>query len=327
MHEHGTTDDRAVVDRIVHATYPDAAVDRITDRSGMAHRTVVAHLSGAPHDRVVARWLIHDHLADRFERESAVLDHVAETTDIPVPAVLGHDPDAEPPHTLMTFRPGDHRQTRFFRPHRLPGPVVRHAGELLGRLHAACPRDAAGQVLPRDGLPVQQQDWDDLLHGTVTAQLDQLADLPDFRFADMLPALRGLVDDHVPGIAMDGPVLLHHDYRPANLLTRDGTVTAVVDWERAMSGDPLYDLVKAEMNIVSLLPDGEREERWDAFMQGYRDEHQIAWDADRAAVYRLLHLIEILWAFPVWAPTADPEMQDRRARELRGRFDRCTAAL
>ena len=40
----------------------------------------------------------------------------------------------------------------------------------------------------------------------------------------------------------DDPRLLHADYKPWNLLVRDGEVAAVLDWEFAFAGPPLNDV-------------------------------------------------------------------------------------
>lgn len=313
------------VQEIVDEAFPGATVDRVHDRSGMAHRTVVADLRGAGRDRAVARWCIHDHLQDRFEREAAVLDHVAAETDLPVPGVLARNPDA--PWLLLEFLPGEHRSNRFWRPHDLSRGELRSAGRTLGRLHAALPRDATGQVEPRQGLPVEERDWADLLRGIASSHLDQLAALDDYRFADLLPELRDAVDDHVARAAAPDPVLLHRDYRPANLLFRDAAVAGVVDWERALAGDPLYDLVKAEMNFVWWFPAGERRRRWDAFLRGYREARPLPAAPEREDLYRFLHAIEVLWAAPLWMGEFPAEDRGRIEKELRVRTERRMAAL
>lgn len=58
------------------------------------------------------------------------------------------------------------------------------------------------------------------------------------------PALRmaiGWLQDHVPA-APERPVLVHGDYRPANILIENGKITALLDWELAHWGDPVDDL-------------------------------------------------------------------------------------
>lgn len=46
------------------------------------------------------------------------------------------------------------------------------------------------------------------------------------------------------------PVLLHGDYWPGNLLWRDHTLVAVIDWEDAQSGDPLIDFAISRLDVL-----------------------------------------------------------------------------
>jgi aminoglycoside phosphotransferase (APT) family kinase protein len=45
-------------------------------------------------------------------------------------------------------------------------------------------------------------------------------------------------------------VLLHGDYWPGNLLWRSGKLAAVLDWETAKRGEPLFDLAIARLDIL-----------------------------------------------------------------------------
>jgi aminoglycoside phosphotransferase (APT) family kinase protein len=49
---------------------------------------------------------------------------------------------------------------------------------------------------------------------------------------------------------LNAACLLHGDYWPGNLLWRDGTLAAVIDWEDAERGDPLNDLGNARMETL-----------------------------------------------------------------------------
>lgn len=46
------------------------------------------------------------------------------------------------------------------------------------------------------------------------------------------------------------PVLLHGDYWPGNILWRDHTLVAVIDWEDAKVGDPLIDFAISRLDIL-----------------------------------------------------------------------------
>jgi aminoglycoside phosphotransferase (APT) family kinase protein len=48
--------------------------------------------------------------------------------------------------------------------------------------------------------------------------------------------------EHVPPVAERDLVLVHGDYRFGNFLWQDRRLVAVLDWERAMLGDPMTDL-------------------------------------------------------------------------------------
>jgi aminoglycoside phosphotransferase (APT) family kinase protein len=44
--------------------------------------------------------------------------------------------------------------------------------------------------------------------------------------------------------------LLHGDFWPGNSLWQDGQLTAVIDWEDALLGDPLIDLAQSRSEIA-----------------------------------------------------------------------------
>ncbi len=44
--------------------------------------------------------------------------------------------------------------------------------------------------------------------------------------------------------------LLHGDYWPGNVLFKDGAITAIIDWEDVMLGDPIEDLAIARMEVM-----------------------------------------------------------------------------
>lgn len=66
----------------------------------------------------------------------------------------------------------------------------------------------------------------------------------DARELEPQPALRLAAEwlrDHLPAPS-ERTVLVHGDFRPANVLVRDGELEVLLDWELAHLGDPLDDL-------------------------------------------------------------------------------------
>lgn len=46
------------------------------------------------------------------------------------------------------------------------------------------------------------------------------------------------------------PAVLHGDFRPGNVLWRDGRIAGVLDWENATLGDPLADLATSRLEML-----------------------------------------------------------------------------
>lgn len=57
----------------------------------------------------------------------------------------------------------------------------------------------------------------------------------------------------LPGLELEGSnpaVILHGDFWPGNVLFREKELVALIDWEDAMVGDPLFDLANARLEIM-----------------------------------------------------------------------------
>ncbi|MFC4000171.1 phosphotransferase family protein [Prauserella oleivorans] len=111
--------------------------------------------------------------------------------------------------------------------------LARNLCDLLASVHAV-DVDAAGL---RDVLPGPQPD-------PATAELDRWERILTESEWEPQPTLRWTLRwlrDHVPPPPARH-VLVHGDFRPANVLVHEGPVQALLDWELAHIGDPLDDL-------------------------------------------------------------------------------------
>ncbi|MDX3644164.1 aminoglycoside phosphotransferase family protein [Streptomyces sp. MB09-02B] len=81
--------------------------------------------------------------------------------------------------------------------------------------------------------------------------------------------------------------LLHGDLHPWNLVRREGEETplAMVDWEAAMLGDPLYDLVR-HMHLTPT-PRKTRKRMFDRWQERLDGEYTRQWRDDESAYLRL----------------------------------------
>jgi hypothetical protein len=113
----------------------------------------------------------------------------------------------------------------------------------------------------------------------------------------------------------DGPrSLLHMDLRPDNLLTRGGSVAALVDWANALIGPPLLELARiAEYGALD-----------DRFLSGYRIEVHTA-RGPTWSLYRLDTAVMLAVVFLSEAP--DPARAAEQLRRIRDLADDLRAAL
>jgi aminoglycoside phosphotransferase (APT) family kinase protein len=150
---------------------------------------------------------------------------------------------------------------------------------------------------------------------------------PDPVLVDVL----GWLDANVP--ATDRRALVHGAYRTGNLLIDDDRVSAVLDWETEVIGDPMYDVayVLSDLNregtelLSNLVPR-------DLFIERYEAATGIEVDQARCDYYQLLYAMRsaAFWmsASGLYAMGANPDLRlartawsipvvlDRAARDL-----------
>ncbi|WP_415831242.1 phosphotransferase family protein [Deinococcus frigens] len=159
--------------------------------------------------------------------------------------------------------------------------IARQEDALLRALHAAglpvpLPHYFEAGLLVTDFMPgateFQPADGPDCVRqmAAFLARLHALArtDLPFLRFLAP-PAPRPAIADEslsesrirnalerLGSPALKTPAVLHGDFWPGNLLWSGGQLSAVIDWEDAVHGDPLADLGNARLELLFFLGAG-----------------------------------------------------------------------
>ena len=208
--------------------------------------TVVVKVTGAD----TSRLLRYEHGVLGTE---AAVDRVAHAAGLPLPRVLHVD-------TTRAHVDGDALVTTFLHGDlwsalELDGATAARArrslGGLMARLHRVVRDDAARVDTDRFGYPAPEAGlaaatWPEAFAGMVRAALDDAA-----RWGVDLPAARlvaAVERHHDPLAAVTTPRLVHADLWPGNLLLdpADRTVVGAFDAERALWGDPVFELVGAD---------------------------------------------------------------------------------
>ncbi|WP_458185508.1 phosphotransferase family protein [Haladaptatus sp. NG-WS-4] len=323
----GTTGEYQRAVRAVTETFPDATVTEVSpfDRGKNEVYSLRIERDSTRREAVLKIGTATDDAAFRVEPD--LLRLVARRTSIPVPRVLGSDSGEVlgVPFFIMERVDGVNLELR---PDELPPDVLERvcfeAGVHLGELHAAFDFDAFGPVRRDKSGTVhvasEFDSWPELFETAVKANADQLTET---RFSDLVPRLKSLAE--TASSRLDGefdPVLMHHDYRLANLLLDSdavagnwdgGTVTnAVLDWGEPATGHAEYELVQTEAVLTNRpeLQESRQKRLRERLYEGYNRTNSLARDgrfSDRRHCYRLSTLVRLMKNFETIAEISDAD--------------------
>ncbi|MHA5052273.1 phosphotransferase [Streptomyces sp. SD15] len=254
-----------------------ASADRVF--KGTAHLNTAVRVSGVPFPVMVRRKVGSANARERrFLNEHVVLDAIERSNvSVRAPRVLALGTSGlQEQFTIHSyegpadeFRPPDHPADGL-RPH--------EADDLVDQLRALT-FVACEQLDPDlDGWDFYRGLRDELVRMVnelpkATRDLTRELGLPNgYRLGEIL-------DRHT--LAPRRPVLLHGDLNPWNLVRRENGGLILIDWEMAIVGDPLYDLVR-HMHLTPTRPEIRERlfSRWDRRLpedctKGWREDWRV----------------------------------------------------
>lgn len=303
------------LERAVRAAFPDRSVEAMepqTTRPG--NETALVRFP----DGETCYLKTATDTTTRLVRETATTRYAAANCPVGVPTVLAADPTGDPPYLVTGPLPGTPLNDPW-----TDGtdrePLVRAAGYALAGVHEAR-FDRPGVVTggDADGLDLAEPTWTETLCATVEWRVtDWFAD----RFSDLPGRLVEAIREVDPTLDAK-PALLHGDCSRINVhLDPQG----FLDWERALVGDPAFDLVDATGHLLDQpdVEEGERDALTDALHEGYRDragELPAGIDEYRPLYWAIAHLL-VPQTFEEWAPEVDVP-DDELAADVREEFGR-----
>ena len=262
-------------------------------KGGVSARTTALEIGGEDGlSRVVVREPQWDQPGLSARREFAVVS-AAHQMGVPTPRPLLLDADGDllgRPALVLTYVDG----ATEFNPTDLPGTTVAMARQLAA-IHTC-------QIPP--GLRPHLQDRAARLAETLAARPDRADETIDES------AVRAALAGHRP-TSSNPAGLLHGDFWPGNVLWKDGVIAAVIDWEDAAFGDPLYDAATTRLDVLWAYG-------WDAMEQFTQAYAEAAPEADLSALpwFDLVAALRPAGQISLWAGAApDPAAYARHMRE------------
>lgn len=204
---------------------------RLGGGSSKEHWSFDGSWDGAAHPLLLRRDPEAGVVETSSAQEAVLLAQLA-ASDLPTPAVHAVDPDGSwftRPAVVLQRLPGSaHRSVLRDKDPLSLGTGRRALAQELVHVLAAVHRVTGLDALPVSGAR------EELERAQREVAEVALEPLPEVALA--LAWLHAHLPDPVE------PVLVHGDFRPANVLVQDGHVSALLDWELGHLGDPLDDL-------------------------------------------------------------------------------------
>jgi aminoglycoside phosphotransferase (APT) family kinase protein len=254
----------------------------------------------------------------RLTREIAATRYAENHCPVEVPTILAAETKSSPAYCVLTPLPGTPLNEPWTDGEDRE-PLLREAGRTLAGVHEAR-FEGPGRIRDGDehGLELTDETWTETLCGTVEWRAeDWFAD----RFEEIPQRVVEMLREAAPVLDGVDARLLHGDSSRINVhLDPNG----LLDWERALVGDPAFDLVDAYGHLVDQVDVEEAEQPLltDALHDGYREAAGSlpAGYERRRPIYRVLAFLLVPQTFEAWAPTVD-RPDDELAEDVRVEFE------
>lgn len=277
---------------VLHTSYPRWRTGPLTP-AGQGLEALVCRAESPVHGPMALKvpWVRtisnpNDEAVDAREllrQEAALADHLR-PFGVPTPRMIALHLDDEVDFLASEFVAGDGSP-----------PDPRAVGALVAAIHRA--PAPAGPLIGNEGLR-----FSTLIARRLTQRVTNMQQLTGE--AVRLPN-EGELESRL-GAVPERRSVLHMDIRPANLITREGQVAAVVDWSNGLIGDPALELARiAEYGAMS-----------EAFLEGYGQSDPFGHlPAGVEVLYRLDTAVMLANVFLAEAP--DPAAAERQVRRVK----------
>ena len=274
---------------------------------------------------------------DRFQVEGPSLDFLNSETVVSVPEIAGFDnskSDFDFMYLVMDFVEGENLDAwendsgaKFpYLSKNRKRSLLKSAGRQLGLLHSQTCFDSFGHFkCAESSLEFRQEgSWAETFKKIILDE--QVSNFPN-KFSHLESLVKNFVEESVHELNAGDSALIHQDVRWPNIIAGESEVNVVIDWERSISGDPYYDLAKAEQSLLQFKRPETRDSYRKYFFEGYKDFKDLPDDWEKyRAFYRALRPVEALWTFEGWTKEMSndkkEEMASNKEKELKEKIRR-----
>lgn len=264
---------------------------------------------------------------ERFKKEQKLIEMVNQKTDIPTQNLVYSDFSKEKvPYLFYIAKKVDGYDPidRYkYLPRKIKTQLVREVGRYLGELHQSVNFKSPGEIRYVDGeIEIQKKDWTEFIYERSEERLDKFEKTP---FSDLTEELRKFVDSNLELAKQGYHCCLHWDITPDNIIVDEGRINAVIDWEKAISGPPEWDLAYSRVQMIYRWFENENisRELEKEFFEGYRQKRQLDGEwKQRIIFYDMVQSIGGMADFPNWTQDMDEQRRKKEENFFRTLFER-----
>jgi aminoglycoside phosphotransferase (APT) family kinase protein len=270
--------DLELVQSAVHEMDQDMEVVKFKEFNSGRARTVV-DVDLKQKDNLILYLCHKEHVEERFRKEEKLLERVEEETDIPTTNIIYSDLSKEKiPYLFYIgekidgYDPIDRYK---YLPKEERSNILSQSAKYLGRLHKNVDFKEYGEIKYRDGeLTIDSCSWYEWMKEWAEPHIE---DIGDSRFSDLQEDARRFMEEHKGLAEVSDPCCVHFDVTPDNLIVKDGGINAVLDWEKAISGAPEWDLQYSKILMINAQFETEsiEEEIFKQFLESYLEENKL----------------------------------------------------
>lgn len=255
---------------------------------------------------------------ERLSREVAATQYAEAHCSVGTPPVVAADPTGDPPYLVTEPMPGTVLNDLWAEELDRES-LLKQVGHVVADVHEI-QFNQPGIITGGDasGLDLTDTTWTETLCDTIEWRAqDWFAD----RFSDLPNKLIETIREMNPTLNRTTPTLVHGDPSRINVyLDPDG----LLDWERALVGDPAFGLVETTFHHLGQpdVAEADRPALRSALYDGYRERAGgLPSDIDeRRPLYRAISHLLVPQAFDDWASSAEPP-NDELATDVRDEFE------
>jgi len=214
--------------------------------------------------------------------------------DVPVPEVV-HDATAGdvPYQVVETIDGGDLEPIYQAMEPDEATHLLDQAARYLAEAHGELEQEGYGRMIgTEEGIEiVGDQDWRSFFRAFMQNQID-IIENSALDSDGLAGRAEQALDETIDRVPEDpGAAVCHEDYRPGNMIGTGDEIRAVLDWDNAFSGDPQYDVARAERAFTYHLPEDDEERLSERFRAVY-EEKGGSIDEEIHGIYQLGVLID-----------------------------------